>query len=200
MPVSQQIRSLKRPPLAPRSETTCLDSLTPATHWVVVTSGSGSNPDNYLINNPWFVGGQSMKLSSRTSNYDLDWISVYNGTPSCGLSQRILVNSLSTEIQPADSVVGGNVMIYDISVDNITVQLIAQSSEGDITDMLIWTDSSPAASWQPFTTLVDLPISDHVYARFRDELGNESGTFSDSIYPGESPLDQSIIYIPIIQK
>ena len=40
------------------------------THWVFIVSGSGSDPTDYLIHDPWFVGGAYMNLSSRARNYD----------------------------------------------------------------------------------------------------------------------------------
>jgi hypothetical protein len=71
----------------------------------------------------------------------------------------------------------------------MTVQLTATSSAGNVTDMLVWTDTITNTTWQPYTSYIWLPVSDWVYARFRDALGNVSEAYSDSIHPIYSPPD-----------
>jgi hypothetical protein len=174
------------------------------THWVVVISGQGSDPANYSIHDPWFLGGENMKLSARTRTYDLDQLSVYSGQPSCSSTSSITLRprAVSQPILPASSsIVTGTALIYSITEVTMTVQLIAQSSAGNITEMLVWTDEITNPTWQPFSTLIELPVSDHVYAHFRDEFGNESGQTSDTIYPINTPPNPLFdIFLPIILK
>jgi len=174
------------------------------THWVVVISGQGSDPANYYIHDPWFVGGANMKLSARTRSYDLDWLSVYSGQPSCTGMYLATLRS-NTILQPilleSSSVVTGTALIYNITEVTMTVQLIAQSNAGNVTEMLVWTDEITNPTWQPFSTLIELPVSDHVRARFRDELANESEQTSDTIYPTNTPRNPPLsIFLPIILR
>ena len=145
-----------------------------------------------------------MKLSARTRSYDLDYLSVYSGQPSCsGMSSATLRPSVIPQvILPASSsIVTGTALIYSITEVMMTVQLIAQSSAGNITEMLVWTDEITNPSWQPSSTLIELPVSDHVYARFRDEFDNESGQTSDTIYPINTPPNTMLnIFLPLILK
>ena len=83
----------------------------------------------------------------------------------------------------------------------MTVQLIAQSSAGNITEMLVWTDTLPNTTWQPFESLVFLPVSDNIYARFRDEFGNVSEVYTDTLYPVYTPRNPPMeIFLPLILK
>jgi hypothetical protein len=171
-------------------------------HWVVVVSGQGSDPAGYLIHDPWFKGGAYMPLSARTRNYDLDWISIYSGIPHCpavaSKFQQIRTDKEDVMVSSTD-IVTGNVQIYRITDTSMVVQLVAQSSVGNITEMLVWTNELTNPVWQPFSTLIDLPVSDYVYARFRDEYGNESGENTDTIFPTYTPTDPPMnLFFPII--
>ncbi len=142
-----------------------------------------------------------MRLSARSNSYVFDWLSVYSGQPDCNYqSKEPVANnpepqpvifsepvSLSNgDIKPA-SIITGTTFVYRMTAITMTVQLTATSDAGSITEMLIWTDSVPNSNWQPFSPFVWLPVSDLVFARFRDEFGNESGIVSDTIYPIYSP-------------
>ncbi len=158
------------------------------THWVVVLSGQGSSPVDYTIHDPLFLGGANTKLDARSPGYDFDWISVYNGTPAPNVprANSRTISPESSALVP-NTIVNGTAMVYSITAETMTVQLIAQSTASDISEMMIWTDANPDSTWQPFSSLVTLPVSDNVYARFRDKMGNESETTSDSIHPISSP-------------
>jgi hypothetical protein len=174
-----------------------------ATHWVVVVSGHGSDPDNYSIHDPWFLGGASMPLTARTRDYDLDWISVYGGEPSCAAVPSTLrptaLSLGSPSVEPP--IVTGTALVYRMDEVEMTVQLIAQSTAGDIKEMLVWTDEMTNPSWQTFSTLIELPVSDHVYARFRDGFGNESGQAADTIFPADTPQNPPLnIFLPMILR
>ena len=194
------------------------------THWVLVVSGQGSAPANYSMHDPWFLGGANMKLSTRTQDYDLDWLAVYNGQPVCGTATSATLSPGAIKPQPAlftadspsqstqltisegnglasSSIVSGTALIYSMTEVTMTVQLVAQSSAGNVTEMLIWTDSMTNTTWQPFTSLVWLPVSDSVYARFRDEFDNVSEVQSDTIHPVASPPNRPFeVFLPLIIK
>jgi len=175
------------------------------THWVVVVSGQGTEPANYSIHDPLFLGGADMKLNSRTRDYDLDRLAVYSGQPPCLTVSSAILHPGVVVPRPAplvsSSVVTGTALIYSMTEVTMTVQMIAESSAGNVTEMLIWTDTVSNTAWQPFTSLVWLPVSDHVYARFRDEFSNVSESFSDTIYPVSSPANPVWeIYLPIVVR
>jgi hypothetical protein len=161
------------------------------THWVVVISGHGNDPDNYYMHDPWFLSGREMKLITRAPDYYFDELAIYDGQSPCPAASettasleisRVPVRSISV-----DSVLTGAVLIHSMTEVTMTVQLIAQSSEGNVSDALVWTDTVSNTVWQPFRSLVELPVSDQVYARFRDEFGSTSGISSDTIHPIHSP-------------
>ena len=185
-----------------------------STHWILVTNGSGSDPRNYLINDPWFLDGQNMHLSDRSNSYDFDSIAVYSGTPSCQITSN-LTNNNSDIYQPPfisgynslfvsvdntiTTAVTGEVNILRIDDITMTVQLIAQSELGNITEMMVWTENITNTTWQPFSTLIELPLSEFVYAQFKDDYGTLSDISSDTIYPANSPLPPLVeIVLPVI--
>ncbi len=57
-----------------------------ATHWVLVTGGSGSEPGNYITHDPWPLSGQNTSLATLARNgWVFDTLSVYDGQPQCAL-------------------------------------------------------------------------------------------------------------------
>jgi hypothetical protein len=86
-----------------------------------------------------------------------------------------------------ESPIVGSVSIYRINGDTMTVQLIAQSSEGNVTSMKVWTDSNNDSQWRPFSALVKIPTSEFVYAQYLDDRGNLSQVYSDTIHPPQGP-------------
>jgi hypothetical protein len=103
------------------------------------------------------------------------------------------------------SVVSGTVWVYRMTETTMTIQLAASSSAGRITDMQVWTDSNPNPLWQPFVPFVWLPVSDVVYARFRDEFGNVSSDYTDTIHPINSPPPEpgpteTSTYLPLVLR
>lgn len=96
-----------------------------------------------------------------------------------------------TSIPTATSVTG-SVIVYHVGVDEATIQLTAESPNSNVTEMLIWTDKKPRdqAGWKPFQTLAKIPISevdDKIFAIFRDEQGNISDVYSDTLTPPFGP-------------
>lgn len=59
------------------------------THWVLVTSGYGSDASDYIIHDPWPLNGADTNLNVYTrQNYVFDWLAVYDGQPIFNLAYR----------------------------------------------------------------------------------------------------------------
>lgn len=92
---------------------------------------------------------------------------------------------------------GGAVVTGDSLVEVRLTTVDYQSGAADVDDMKIWGDVDPlhdanikasegASSWQPYQEYVDCKLSNGtatktVYARLRDDVGNETIAFSDQI-------------------
>ena len=197
-------------------------------HWVVVTAGQGSNPANYTINDPWYEGGLGLKLNSRTArDWLIDYLAVYGGQPNCSLSSSNLMpgspvipqpvkltpSDAATTARPREnnskspsivdpSVISGTVWVYSATDVTMTVKVSAQSSITDVTEMHIWSDSITNTAWQTYTTFSWMPVSDVVYAEFRDAVGNSSEAYSDTTVP-EGPPTASFptqTFLPVLLK
>jgi hypothetical protein len=188
-------------------------------HWVVVTHGHGSNPSDYLILDPWSLSKDTTNLNAYTrQGYVPLWLAMYSGQPVCsnpGLvvekqEPRVGQTIISSNGPPnptsrlegrPNSIISGSIMVYQLFETSLVVELTAVSNVGNITEMQIWTDSRPNASWQPFDTLHWIPWEpgDQVYARFRDEFDNVSAEFSDTLHPIFSPsLGNHLLFLPAI--
>lgn len=190
------------------------------THWVVVLSGKGNDPENYRIHDPAFKCGANITLSTRFQDYDFDYLGIYASqvpcsslltlTPPCvsrGTNPQPVITStmnLNTPLydpsMASPSVISGTVWLYTMTEITMTVEIMATSSVGTIEEMLIWSDSMSNTTWQPFTPFVWLPVSEFVYAQFKDNLGNVTGVYSDTIYPsgpptGPVPLQ---VFLPLV--
>jgi hypothetical protein len=172
------------------------------THWVLVLDGSGDDPANYTIHDPWPINGARMKLDAYR-DWSFDTIAVYDGEPVCEVGAALSVDqgaprpeigltatSGASHAQQlaASSVFTGSVWLYRMTDVTMTVQLIADSQEGKVDEMRVWTDATAEpTAWQPFATFVELLASDEIHARFRDEAGNVSDVVSDVRYPVGGP-------------
>lgn len=191
------------------------------THWVLVTSGFGSDPSNYRMHDPWYLNGTDMSLSVRAKNYDFDWISVYSGKSICNsnsftngftdesdnfLKYQSINSSINQKFQTPSLIqpINGDVLIYRVTDSKMVIQLTAISSLGTISDMKIWFDDESDADWQLFEFFVEIPYSDEVYVRVRDSNENLSEIFSASNFPTYSPpffpSSSPFIFLPITQK
>lgn len=189
-------------------------------HWVVVVRGNGSSPANYTINDPAFKYGAGMKLSSRVG-WTFTRIAVYDGQKPCALSSTAAQLNINgsplaawttpqqVEVPAAEqddkvitaSGVTGSALIVSTTDVTMTLELSAQSSSGTITDMLIWSDTIDNTSWQAFTPYVELPISEYVFVRFRDQQGNESETKTATMSPVVGPPSPRLeTYMPIARQ
>jgi hypothetical protein len=167
------------------------------THFVVVVSGRGGDPADYTINDPGRRDGARRRLNSYLGT---GWkpmsLGVYDGPSPCGLNTATAalneplsaapvvaapVAALSdTSALAASTVVQepamitGTALVYHTTDITMTLDLDAESSAGAVTEMLIWTDTLPSATWQPFSRYVAVPRSQRAYVRFRDEHGSAS--------------------------
>lgn len=199
------------------------------THWVVVTRGQGSDPASYYMYDPWYKCGQNMKLSHYSGRYDFDWIAVYQGEATCSFSSaapqcersaapvpvpvtaatdtgwfdRQTQRELLLRENPSDaSALSGSVLLYRATEITMTVELSATATIGNVTEMLIWSDTLANTTWQAFSPLAWLPLSDSVYVRFRNQFGDVSETYSDTTIPA-APIalpDPERVYLPLIRK
>jgi len=194
-------------------------------HWVLVISGSGSNPANYTIHDPGPLRGQNHKLSDYSS-WRFTWLSVYDGQGPCNLGEPPVVPDVPAASHPQpvlaavqpdalpdnewidtaeavdltpSSTVTGSVVFYERTALTMTLQLTATSSAAEIVDMLIWTDTMTRAAWQPFSTFAYVPESNEIYVRFRDLYGNISPIVSEVPYTS-SPIVAFDIYLPLIWR
>jgi hypothetical protein len=212
--LEQELNQNNRPVVLGMHRTTNVND----THWVLVLSGQGSDPANYTMHDPWLLSGANMRLSTRSGDYVFDWLSIYAGEPVCSvvdsatptvsgvqpepilLSQNTSQSTDSVHVVNAPSVISGTTWVYYMTEITMTIQLTANSNEGNVTEMLVWSNSDPNTNWQPFVEFAWLPVSDFVYAQFRDEFGNVSEVESDTIYPVYSPPTFDIIqdFLPFI--
>jgi hypothetical protein len=200
----------------------CKKSDCSITHWVLVTGGQGTEPENYTIWDPWFKCGQNMRLNSRSDTWNFIGTAVFDGTPTCSFSSEVplcarsaspvglpsgnvaIVEQVPSTLADlnASSSVSGSAVLYRATSISMTVELTAQSSISNVTEMLIWSDTLSNTVWQPFASYVWLPQSNMVYGRFRDAAGNVSEVVSDTINPSAPPVasDPVRIQLPLVRR
>jgi len=196
------------------------------THWVLVIAGSGNRTSNYTIHDPWPIHGAKMKLSAY-NNWYLDRLVVYNGDPDCASMASMAAEPLAFNfnIQPpvsdtvdpqeeresltveearsleASSVITGAAWLYRMTDVTMTVQLIAESNDGTVTEMLLWTDEMTETTWQPFSTFAVLPRGEEIYVRFQDDAENTSAEAAETSHPPASPETAPFeVYLPAVLK
>jgi len=193
------------------------------THFVLVVSGEGHDPENYRINDPDYDCGANIKLSQISDMWEFEWIIEYLPErlcssiniipPDCigqissavpvefgdGTSTSNSETSNSQEINNVRSIIG-DVNIFTLHEENMYVSLHAESTTNNVTQIRVWSDSHPNTNWQGFSTLVYLPISEYVYVEFKDELGNISDVYSTTPYPNDPPSMIYQILFPMIEN
>jgi hypothetical protein len=192
------------------------------THWVLAISGSGNSPDNYLVHDPWPLDGANTSMAVLVrQGYVFDALAIYDGDPGLAPIGPVMTGEelsgssvISADIPGAPTAtpatpsrdasseeIVGSITVFHVNLTAVVVELAAQSDAG-IVEMQLWTDSHPAAEWQPYTTMAWLPweLGDNVYARFRDGNGTISADFTDSLIPTfNPPASPSENYLPLLQ-
>jgi hypothetical protein len=148
-------------------------------HFVVVVKGSGTNPANYIVNDPGVKGGERQTLSRTLAlfpGYLPHSLRLYSGTPAYSAATAFTDVPLPLESPSpsANEPVTGAIELYRNTETEMVLELAAQSSAGTVTDMLIWTDKHPSNIWQPFAPYVSVPLDGVYYAQFRDSTGKLS--------------------------
>lgn len=191
------------------------------THWVVVISGSSTNPADYVIHDPWPINGANMRLNSYNSWY-FDWIAVYSGDTACqNLMGEVIVDeskgstvadlTVSTNSQSglsatetevfnlsAYGTVTGTIELYRMTDVTMTLQIDASENA---TEMLVWTDNMPQTNWQPITEFVYIPVGEEIFAYFRDASGTVSEIDTDTRYPSTTPpFEPHLIFLPTVLR
>jgi len=173
-------------------------------HFVVAVSGSGSSAQGYLVNDPALIQGARMRLSdvlARKSYWPAS-MRLFTGTPNC---QTLSVNSEQAPAEPRMALssaqpITGAIIPYRNTEITMTLEITAQSSAGNVTEMLIWTDSIANTTWQPFTDYVAIPLSEQFFVQFRDDVGNVSDPISNTSDPVASPPELDFIFLPLVLR
>jgi len=175
------------------------------THWVLVTNGSGDRADNYLMHDPWYPNGRDLPLVDLLNGgWRFTEMAVYEGQPACGPeSASAQIDTPIIQVAETEPGVSGTVMVHRREGPNMYVQFHAQSEFGSIAEMKVWGEgeSEANAAWLPYDALIQMSVADRVYARFRDEHGNLSEVYSDSIDPTFSPPNSEVfypVYLPLM--
>lgn len=187
-------------------------------HFVAAVSGSGSSAQGYLVNDPALKQGARVELSAVLArrSYWPNSMRLFSGTPDCQMAvteekaQPTAVPELAltgvpleldqvTEAMVISSIqpVTGSVILYRNTETTMTLELAAQSSAGNVTEMLIWTNSITNTTWQPFTHYVALPLSEQFFVQFRDDADNTSALISNTSDP-DSPLQVGFVFLPLV--
>lgn len=193
------------------------------THFVVVVSGSGDDPNDYVINDPGFREGAKMRLSYYTSRrWSLGDFHRYVGTrPTCPATTAVpepttAVSEVSgsgeiyTGGTPAttphaflSATVTGSAAVLTMDERTYTLELVAQSDGGPITEMRLSSDTKPNMDWQPFTPYVVMEAGDSVTVEFKDASGNVSApiTVNPHMFQVEPlAIEDYPVYLPMIRR
>ncbi|WP_298816264.1 carboxypeptidase regulatory-like domain-containing protein [Chloroflexus sp.] len=179
-------------------------------HFVIVISGSGANPANYVAHDPGRRNGANKPLSEvinfwRTYNnfgFEPRSLRLYNGTP----TRASLSSELQAELPPleapelaAGEVVGGAAVLYDVGQNALILELAAQSSAGSVTEMRIWTSAQASDRWQPFARYVEVPMHQRIFVQFRDARGNTSAVIEARVPVAPAAVSIShTLFVPIV--
>jgi hypothetical protein len=145
--------------------------------------------------NPFTTVTPLLKILALTLFITLPFIGYYLGWSlknnissiySTCVNNSVLIKSIQYKTQNT-SLVTGKVLILSITDKTMLVQFISESTKGNITQMMVWTDTNPNKEWQEFSTLLTLPVSDDVYVKYRDSENNESQIYTDVSIPPQGP-------------
>jgi hypothetical protein len=178
-------------------------------HFVVVVSGSGNDPRNYIVNDPGIRNGARTRLSNTLAIFRGLYpasMRLYRGSTTATIADSASLTSLPPRLsspQPmADEAVTGAMALYRNDETNMVLELASQSSSGDITEMQIWTDQHARDGWQAFSEYASVPLADSYYVQFRDSAGNTSDEIKVDV-PFVQDTVQSegaSVYLPLIVR
>jgi hypothetical protein len=173
-------------------------------HYVVAVSGSGRSAQGYLVNDPALKQGKRVRLSAVLArrNYTPKGMHLYAGTPDCQMINDNGMSGLDQTVYDLSSTqpVTGSIVPYRNTELTMTLELEAQSLEGDVEELLIWTDSISNTIWQPFTEYVALPLSEEYFVQFRDDADSVSDVITAYSDPLASPPELRVIFLPLILR
>jgi hypothetical protein len=177
-------------------------------HFIVVLGGSGSNPANYIVNDPGIKNGSRTRLSNTMAWFrgGPAGMRIYRGTGA--LDSAVQSEAASVDLPVAlqsprlapNEVITGSVELYRSTDTEMTLELAATSSAGQVTDMQVWTGQQPGDVWQPFASYVSVPLAGTYYVRFRDDQGNTSSILSVSTPEAPGTIESTPVYLPLIKK
>ncbi|EFO79810.1 Peptidase M23 [Oscillochloris trichoides DG-6] len=177
-------------------------------HFVVAVGGSGTNSNNYLVNDPGVLKGERMSLSAVLTrrSYRLTGMRIYTPGPNAqpigmASTDTLEVQQVGTPQPPvlsASEIITGSVTLYRNTETMMTLELAAVSSAGAVTEMRIWTDNIPNETWQPYSNYVELPLSERVYVEFRDAVGNVSGVVQETNGPEYGSPEIWPVFLPVV--
>jgi hypothetical protein len=179
-------------------------------HFIVVLGGSGSNPRNYIVNDPGLVNGARTTLSNSLAifkGYSPSSMRLYTGTPAVTIAEEqeslVEVPPRLNSPQPSnDEPVTGAIALYRNTETEMVLQLAAQSSAGEVTEMRVWTDQHSSEGWQSFASFVSVPLDTKYYVQYRDAAGNTSSEISVEIPSAPDTIQKNIqkVYLPLLAR
>lgn len=179
-------------------------------HFIVVLGGSGTNPQNYTVNDPGVKNGARTTLRNTLAvfkGYAPSSMRIYTGTPGVAANVNDVEDTKQQSVLAypqlaASETITGSLELYRNTETEMTLELAAQSSAGTVTEMQIWTDQDGNDVWQPFTPYVNVPLDNTFYARFRDAAGNVSEVITAEVpsAPDTIQVNETLVYLPITSR
>lgn len=184
-------------------------------HWVAVVSGSGDDPANYRVNDPWPLGETLGKNRSfaEAVKYPAA-IRVYGPSGACNSrdgafnpSPLLFGTEQVTNFAPRSVPFGGLAAITDVDSAKkiITLELDVTSSTGDISRMQIGTranlDDARWVAYEPY--VVTAWTTETLYMRFEDTSGAVSQIVSDSLHSRnreQVAYENMLLFLPLILR
>lgn len=126
-----------------------------------------------------FLIGVWLLQSSKTKSYD-----PLVSSPSVPTPTRMVTMAV-------ESPISGEVLLYRLEFNSITVQVDASSTAGVVVGVKVWAADEPEPEdWQDFQELVTIPwefSTQTINVRFADDQGNVSDIYHESTVPPHSP-------------
>jgi hypothetical protein len=177
-------------------------------HFIVVISGSGGNPANYIVNDPGVKAGGRTTLSRTMAifkGYNPAGLRLYTGTPALTTAAELASaepTRLESPLPSANEPVTGTMVLYRNTETEMVLELAAQSSGSTVTEMRVWTEQNPSDVWQPLADFVSAPLDSTYYVQFRDSNGQESAVISAGVPVVDEAIDRTDerLYLPLVVR